>query len=152
MTITYVNGDPLLTKAQLLAFGYNARGRSEVGPFTTELLNRYPAAFATYNKQCRSGRITAGQLWIWHESQPKLGFMVVRDSAVGATRLRYVDALALLLARDYQRDNIQNVAIAPLGDTAEWMHIKPVLEQWLQPSSLPCTIYETYLPGISAEG
>jgi hypothetical protein len=151
MTITYVHGDPLLTQAQILAFGYNALGRSEVGPLETELHNRYPAAFATFSKQCRAQRIKAGQLWLWHESQPKLGFMVVRESAVGATRLRYVDALALLLARDYQRDNIQNIAIAPLGDPAEWLYIKPVLEQWLKPSSLPCTIYESYCPGVAAE-
>ncbi len=151
MPITYVNGDPLLTRSQMLAFGYNAQGRTEVGPLATELLNRYPAAFATYSKQCRSQRIKAGQLWTWYETQPQLGFLVVRESSVGATRLRYVDGLALQLARDYQRNNIQSIAIAPLGDQAEWPPIKQILERWLQPVALPCTIYETYLPGVAAE-
>jgi hypothetical protein len=54
MPITYVSGDPLLTQAQILAFGHNVKGRTESGVFETLLLDRYPAAFATYSKSCRS--------------------------------------------------------------------------------------------------
>ena len=69
MPITYVSGDPLLTRAQSLAFGHNAKGRSELGALEIILLHHYPAAFATYGKNCRSGRIKAGGLWTWRESQ-----------------------------------------------------------------------------------
>lgn len=151
MPTTYVSGDPLLTSAQILAFGHNVRGRTELGALETELLNRYPAAFASYSKQCRSGRIKTGQLWIWRESQPMLGFMVVRESSVGATRVRFVESVALNLARDYQREGIHSIAIAPPGSREEWPNLKPVLELWLGRAALPCYVYEQYLPGIKAE-
>ena len=151
MPITYVSGDPLLTNAQILAFGHNAKGRTELGIFETLLLNRYPAAFATFGKSCRSGKIKTGGLWIWRETRPALGFMVVRESSVGATRLRYVEAIALGLARDFHLDGIRSIAIAPLGDSQEWPMLKPVLDYWLGQSALSCVIYEQYLPGIKAE-
>lgn len=151
MPITYLNGDPLLTRADVLAFGHNALGRAEMGALETELYTRYPAAFATYHKRCRSGRIQAGQFWLWHESQPRLAFLVIRASAVGATRVRYVEHIALTLARDFQREGIPSIAIAPLGSREEWPNLKPVLDYWLGRSSLPAFVYEQYLPGIPAE-
>jgi hypothetical protein len=151
MSITYVSGDPLLTQSQILAFGHNAKGRTEVGIFETLLLNRYPAAFATFGKNCRSGKIKAGSLWIWRETQPALGFMVVRESAVGATRLRYVEAIALGLARDFRLEGIHSIAIAPLGDSLEWPTFKPVLDYWLGQCTLPCVVYERYVPGMYGE-
>ena len=151
MPITYLSGDPLLTRAQVLAFGHNARGRTEVGTLETELHHRYPAAFATYSKQCRNGGISAGQMWIWRESQPMLGFMVVRASSVGATRLRYVESIALTLARDFRRDHIHSLAIALPASHEEWPHLKPVLDHWLGHSALPVFVYQQYLPGVQAE-
>lgn len=151
MPITYVSGDPLLTHAQVLAFGHNARGRFQVGALETLLLNRYPAAFATYGKRCRADKIKSGSLWIWRETQPMLGFMVVRDSAVGATRLRYVENIALTLARDFQREGITSIAIAPFWDALEWMTFKPIIDYWLGRCALPCVVYEQYVVGLTAE-
>jgi hypothetical protein len=151
MPITYLSGDPLLTRAQVLAFGHNAKGRTESGILETILLNRYPAAFATFGKNCRGGKIKAGSLWVWRESQPALGFMVVRESSVGATRLRYVEAIALGLARDFRLEGIRSIAIAPLGDSLEWPAFKPVLDYWLGQSALTCLVYEQYAAGVAAE-
>lgn len=151
MTLTLVRGDPTLTSAQILAFGSNARGRTEVDPLTTRLLDQYPTAFATFAKQCRNQRVTTGDLWLWRETRPQLGFMVVRASSVGATRMRYVEEIALKLARDYRRENISSIAIAPLADSQEWPHLIPVLAHWLDNVSLPCYVYEQYLPGVVAE-
>lgn len=149
--LTFVKGDPLLTRARLLAFGHNERGRTESGDLETQLHTHYPAAFASYSRQCHGGRIKAGTMWTWRESQPALGFMVVRASPVGATRLRYVENIALTLARDYRTEGITSIAIARLGDALEWPHIKPVLVQWLANIALDCTVYEEYLPGVCAE-
>lgn len=152
MPITYVSGDPLLTRAQVLAFGHNALGRTELGALATLLLNHYPAAFATYQKRCRAEKIKSGTLWLWRETQPILAFMVVRDSSVGAARMRYVENIVLTLARDFHRESITSVAIAPFWDSLEWSTFKPIFDYWLGNSSLPCEIYEWYLPGIKVEG
>lgn len=151
MPLTYLQGDPLLTQAQFLLIGHNARGRTEVGRLETQLLHRWPAAFATFHKQCRSGRIKPGTFWVWRESKPQLMFAVVRASSVGATRSRYVESVALLLARDYKREGIRSLAIAPLGDSQEWPAFRPLLEYWLGRSALDVLVYDTYLPGVAAE-
>jgi hypothetical protein len=139
VTVEYVRGDPLTTDADTLAFGYNALGRVEVEPLITALAATYPQVFASYRKQCHAGRIVAGTYWIWRESQPKLMFMVVRDSPVGASRLRYVQAVALALARDYRQEGIKSLAIAPLGQLHERAEIEKILETWL--GKMQVTVY-----------
>ncbi|MBZ0297647.1 MAG: hypothetical protein K8L99_34135 [Anaerolineae bacterium] len=151
MPITYVSGDPLLTQQQILAFGHNAKGRTELGVLETQLLNLYPAPFATYGKQCRNERIKPGDLWLWRETQPMLGFMVIRESAVGATRLRHVEAVLLKMVRDYRLENIESVAFAPIGTREEWPALRPVVDYWLSSAPFPCVVYEQYLPGVAAE-
>jgi len=136
---------------QTLAFGTNAQGRTEVTPLADELHRLYPAAFATYRKQARAGRITPGDLWVWRESTPRLAFMVVRASAVGATRPRFVDAAALKLARDHRLLGITSLAIAPLGRDDEQPSIQDALDLLLPLTDLPVTAYTRYTPGHAAE-
>jgi hypothetical protein len=146
MPITITSGDPLLTDAQTLIFGHNAKARTEVGAFEMRLFNLYPAAFATYRKQCTSGRIKPGALWLWRESQPFLGFMVIRESSVGATRQRYVENALMTLARDYRLYSLTSVAIAPLAGMEEWAALRPLMDSWLRSCPLPITVYEQYVP------
>lgn len=149
--LTYLSGDPLLTRAQTLAFGFNAKGQAEVDPLHTALLDHYPAAFASFKKQARQGRIQTGQLWVWRESKPHLMFLVIRETAVGMTRPRYVESVALTLARDYKLHGLKTLAIAPLGTALEWPLHRQIFDQWLARIPLPVTIYESYHPGIDAE-
>jgi len=151
MPITYVSGDPLLTQAQTLAFGHNAKGRSELGTLEMTLLNRFPAAFATYGKNCRSRRIKAGEFWLWRESQPQLAFLVIRETSVGATRLRFVESVMMMLARDYRLHGITSLAIAPLAYYLEWAALKPAVDYWLRTCPMAIVIYENYVPGLAAE-
>ncbi|MCB9451061.1 MAG: hypothetical protein H6672_06455 [Anaerolineaceae bacterium] len=152
MPITFVSGDPLLTRMQTLAFGYNAQGRSETTPFITRLADRAPAAFAAYAKQCRAGRITSGGLWLWTEMQPNLLFLAIRESAVSSTRPRHIETALLTLARDYRLYNLTGIAIAPLVEPLDWPTLKPAMTHWLKPCPLPVVVYESFTPGVVAEG
>lgn len=151
MPLITVTGDPLLTGAQMLAFGSNARGRIETTPFEHALLRQYPAAFASYNRACRQQRVVCGTYWLWRESTPRLMFCPVRESNVGATRIRFVQAVILQLARDYRRDRIESVALVPLGTPAEWRDILPVIERTLKRCALPMIIYTRIENGIKAD-
>lgn len=151
MTLKLVTGDPLLTQMPYLAVGHNARGRSELGDFETALAQKSPAALASYTRKARRGKIKPGTLWFWSEAQPKLIFLSIRDSAVGATRLRYVQSVLITLARDYSLYNIQGVALAPLGNAYEQPEILKLLEMWLAPSPLPIVAYTAYLQGVQAD-
>ena len=151
MSVTYVSGDPLLTRAHALAFGANAKGQSETRPLEAAIYQRYPAAFATYRKQCRGERIRTGTLWFWRETLPLLAFCVVRDSSVGATRMRYVESVAMTLARDYKLFALNSLAVAPFGDREEWPNLKPILDHWLTKCNLPIVVYENYQPSVQAD-
>jgi hypothetical protein len=141
MPIHFESGNPLQHPTQTLAFAWNAQGRMESHPLALQLYDRFPAAFASFTKQCRAGKIKAGMCWLWQESQPRLLFMVLRESPVGATRLRYVDAALLLIARDYRLYGLESMTFAPLGTQSEWADIQPLMKRWLQPCPLPCVAY-----------
>lgn len=151
MPLSRVSGDPLLTRAHTLAFGFNASARSEVTPLADELHRRHPTAFAAYRKQAKAKRITPGALWLWWESTPLLAFLVVRETSVGATRPRYVDRAALTIARDFALHGITSLAIAPLGRDHEQPVIWEALTLNLANSTLPIVVYDTYLPNVPAD-
>jgi len=151
MTIQLVSGDPLLTSAEVMAFGHNRRGKLEVRPLQSELMRDFPAAFSSYRRQCKREKIKSGDYWIWREPTPALMFMVVRETPYGATRLRYVQHIAMSLARDYWRENLTSIAIARLGDPTEWDEIKLLLNMWLEKSSLHVIVYDEILPGVRAD-
>ena len=155
MPLLYVTGDPTLTSAQTLAIGHNARGQIEMNAVIVALRQQNPVAFSTYEQRCRKGQIQAGEYFIWHDSQPRLMFMAVRESAPGTTRLRYVQYVALTIARDFRLEGIQSLAIAPLFssdiDQLVWEEIKKVLEQWFSPSTLSVVVYDQFLQGIKAD-
>ena len=151
MPLIYVSGDPALTQAQTLAISHNAKGRSEMGELHTHLLREQPAAFSMYQRQCRNQKIKGGTYWMWTEAKPRLLFLVLRDSSVGATRLRYVQSAIINLARDYRLEGIQSLAITPLGQPHEWKEIKLILDTWFRSSKLPVVVYNDYQPGITAD-
>lgn len=142
MPIQFVTGDPLTTDAQTLAFGFNAKGRVEVAAFETKLYDAYPAAFASFRKQCNSGRIKPGMLWLWREERLNLLFLVVRESSVGMTRMRFVENAVMTIARDYELYGLTSLALAPLGSREEWSLLRPVVEYWLKSCALPIRVYE----------
>jgi len=149
--IQFVTGDPLLTRAPFLAIGHNARGRTELGPFETAALIRYPAPFASYQRRCRQGKQVSGTFWMWYDAKPSLLFCTVRESSVGATRLRYVQSILMAIARDYTLYNIRGLALAPIGNAYERPEILPLIEIWLGKIALPVVVYTEYQAGVIAD-
>lgn len=151
MTLHTVEGDPLLTQADALLMPANARGQHEMDPLTLRAAQAYPAAFAAITRRARAGRIPVGTLWTWHESRPRLVFALVRQTAVGATRLRYVQSIAMTLARDHRLLGINSLAIPPLGRDHEWVEIQRILATWLDRAALPVTVYAAVIQGHPAD-
>ncbi|MDX2161094.1 MAG: hypothetical protein SF162_07195 [bacterium] len=151
MPLLTVTGDPLLTRAHVLGFAHNRRGRQEVTALHTRLAAFSPPAFATFARRARQGQFKPGDLWLWRDSRPALGFMVVRETPFGATRARYVEAVALRLARDHRLEGIASIALIAPGDSFEWRVVQPVLERWLGKASLPVIVYTQVIAGVQAD-
>ncbi len=151
MPVKFVTGDPFLTTADALAVGHNAKGRTEMDPLANRLLQTYPAAVSSYIRAARRGRCKGGTIFSWSQAQPRLLFLTIRDSSVGATRLRYVQAALLMLARDYMLYNITSIALAPLGTQYERPEILLLCEQWLSRSRLQAIVYTEYAERVQAD-
>lgn len=151
MPLYHVEGDPMLTRAQTLAFGHNAKGRTEMGDLETRLMRHYPTAFSTYTRQAKRGKRAVGSFYKWEDTQPQLLFLTVRASSVGATRLRYVQSILITIARDYRLYNLQSLAIAPLGNPYEYAEIRPLYDMWLRNIALPVVVYDAYQPDVLAD-
>lgn len=149
MPVQYVSGDPLLTDCQTLAIGHNRIGRTEIDPLSTRLRQRFPVAYASYERRCKQNRQVSGDVYLWTQSSPQLLFLTVRDSGVGATRLRHVQSCLMNIARDYRLYNIASLAIAPIANQHEWADIKALFTTWLAKSELVVSVYESYQAGIS---
>lgn len=150
MPYELVSGDPLLTRAAVLAVGHNARGRTENTPLAMRLMRAYPAAFSTYQRRARQGRQPAGDLYLWSQSNPSLLFVTVRNSSVSATRLRHVQQVFVQIARDHRLYNLSSLAIAPLGRPQEQRDILRMAAPWLRNIKIPVLIYTDDQPDIIA--
>ena len=141
MSITFSTDNPLATSADALALGHNRKGQTELVPMTQQLMRTFPAAFAAYTRRCKKDRQKAGDLFYWTQSTPRLLFLTVRDSSVGATRLRHVQKALMTLARDYRYYNLTSVGIIALGDRYEQAEITPMYETWFSKSDLKVIVY-----------
>jgi hypothetical protein len=151
MPVTYVSGDPLLTTCDMLAIGHNAKGRTELDKLATRVRDQYPTAMSAYTRKARRGRIDPGEFFIWRQARPPLMFLCVRKSAVGATRLRYVQSILVTLARDYRLYQLRSLAIAPFANPYEYDEIKKLFDMWLRRIALQVVVYETYHAGVQAD-
>lgn len=142
MPLEFITGDPLLCATDALAIGYNAKGRTELDAFTMKMMRAFPVAFSVYMRRCRQEKQKGGDIFLWLESKPKLIILTIRDSNVGATRLRHVQKCLIELSRDYALLGIKSLAIAPLGTKLEASEIKPLYLQWFGNSKLPVVVYE----------
>lgn len=116
MMFMRMDGDPFTTTCQTLAIGYNACAQTEVSVFGQAIQQRYPSAFATFRRDAQRGRVRVGTVWRWAQDHPQLALLIVRESAVGITRTRYVQMVAHQLAHDYALLGIESLAIVALGD------------------------------------
>lgn len=151
MPIQFVSGDPLLTQCQTLAIGHNRLGRTENTPLSMQMMHQYPVAYANYERQCKKQAQASGTLFLWTQSRPQILFLTVRDSSVGATRLRHVQSCLMTLARDYLRYNIRSLALAPLGDNDTQADIQQLLLTYFEKSKLQVVTYQNYQAGIKAD-
>lgn len=149
MPIHFVKGDICLTGAQSILLGLNARGQADVNPLETTLRDQHPVFFSEYRRMARNNALPT--LWVFRESQPWFIGVVLRDSARGIVRLRLLEQALTTLRLEWQREGLESIAVAPLGDELEWPALKGLLEELLIYIPIPIFVYEEYIPGQKAD-
>lgn len=151
MAFQFVQGDVSLTHAQAILLAVNAKGQVGVDPLETHLRDVYPVFYSDLRRLARNQKLTPGQLYFFRESTPWLVGAVLRDSARGIIKLRYLEQVLTQLRLEWQRENIKSLAIAPMGDELEWPALKTLLEELLVFIPIPMIVYETHVPDQAAE-
>lgn len=146
MAVHFVKGDVTLTRAQSILLALNSHGQVEVSPLETQLRDLYPVFFSEYRRMGRNEHLTPGQVWIFRESIPWFVGAVVRDSAQGIIKLRYLEQVLTQLRLEWRRENLESLAIAPMGDDLAWPALRALLEELLVYIPIPIFVYETYIP------
>ncbi|NJL93424.1 MAG: hypothetical protein HC915_06695 [Anaerolineae bacterium] len=146
-----IRGDVRLTRCQSLLLGVNARGRIEVNALETLLRDDQPVFFSEYRRLARAGKLRSGQHWVFREATPWLIAGVVRESAGGITRQRYIESIVLSLLRYWQDEQLTSLAIAPLCDEPEWEAVRGLLVDQLSALPLPVIVYTSFSPGQAVE-
>lgn len=141
MPVTLVTGDILRDRADALLIGMNAAGRIESTAFFTRLADAFPAALAGLRRAAAAGQIQPGMLWLWQAGRPMLGFLIVRETPVGAARPRYVEAAVRQFTRVYRLEGIASAAVGAPGAAHEWEEHRAIIERWLGPLPIPIAVY-----------
>lgn len=147
MGVTFVRGDIFLTQAQAIAISVSATGRLGVSPLATAVHDRYPVFSSECRKRARAGALVPGSAWVWKEGRPWLVGLVVRETAQGALKPRLLEAALLNLTQNWEREGLRSLALARLGDDAEWGTARAIVQHALERFALPVIVYEDYLPG-----
>lgn len=151
MATSFVKGDIFQTRAQAIALGINAAGRSDSSELHVALQDRYPVFASEYRRRGRAGLLRPGTLWTWREGKPWIIGMAVQETPQGAARLRFVEAAMLSLLKNWQQEQLTALALMRLGTDAEWPQVREVVAHYLSQTALPVIVYEAYVPGIAAE-
>lgn len=144
--LRFMRGDVRKTTASALLLGLNQRGQADVTPLETDLRDLYPVFFSEYRRQTRSGQLPVGALWFFRDSRPILLAGILRESPSAPTRLRHLENVLVALRQEWQRESLDSLAIAPLGDELEWPALRVLLEDYLTLLPIPIDIYEAYIP------
>ena len=144
MSITFTRGDIRKTKAQTLMLGLNARGQVEVNPLETALRDQFPVFYSDYRRLGRTGALIPGEWWFFREAKPWLLGAVLRDGPNSSTRLRHLEQVLITLRRDWQREGLKSLAIAPLASGPEAAPIRALIVDYLKDGPIPVEFYEAF--------
>ena len=142
--ITYLEGDLFSSPAQTLVNTVNTVGVMGRG-IALEFKKRYPAMYNQYKKYCDDGSLTVGKLMLWRDEPDHWLLMFpTKTTWRKPSDLSYIEAGLRKFVATYTDKGITSAAFPRLGcgnGGLEWKDVKPLMEKYLEPLSIPCYVY-----------
>lgn len=152
--ITYLEGDLFSSPAQTLVNTVNTVGVMGKG-IALEFRKRYPAMYKQYKEYCDHGSLTVGKLMLWRDEPDHWLLMFpTKTTWRKPSDLSYIDAGLKKFADTYTDKGITSAAFPRLGcgnGGLDWKDVKPLMEKYLEPLSIPCYVYLKKLGFTSEE-
>lgn len=149
MAVEYVKGDLFLSGKQTLGHGVNCEGKMGAG-IALEFKKRCPGMFEEYRRRCKSGELRPGRYYLEKGLYPWVLNLATQESTKGAS-MKHVESAFQNLAENWKAEGITSLALPRIAGGLgglPWKDVKAVINETLDPTSLPVTVYEEYVQGL----
>lgn len=154
-----VEGDILLTRAQLIAHGVAANDPMNQG-LALSLHERYPSMHKDFHHWCHQQHPKPGEAWIWGGSEGvRIVNLLTQEGGYGGNKRpgkaseANVNRALRVLKKIIQKEGFKSVALPRLATGVgglEWTQVKPLIESQLADLDIPIYVYTVFHAGQQA--
>jgi O-acetyl-ADP-ribose deacetylase (regulator of RNase III) len=153
-----VNGDILLSKAEVIAHGVAPGDHFQTG-LALSLREQWPGMFKDFRHFCRVENPDAGTLWLWSGPGRRVANLFTQKPGPkegghpGKASLENVNHALRELRRVIEKEKIKSVALPRLATGVgglAWSDVRPLIDRHLGDTGIPIIIYSEYHKGQAA--
>ena len=154
-----VQGDILLTKAQVIAHGVAANDPMKQG-LALSLHERYPAMHKDFHHWCHQTRPKPGAAWVWGGvGGVRLVNLLTQEGGYGGgtqpgkATLSHVKHALQALRKIIEKEGFTSLALPRLATGVgemDWAKVQPLIKSELGDLDIPIFVYVTYIAGRQA--
>ncbi len=158
--IKKVEGDILLTKAQVIAHGIAARDPTNRG-LATSLHEKYPAMHKDFHHWCHQDHPKAGVAWMWGGAGgTRVVNLITQDggyghgSRPGHATTKNVNSALKSLVKMAKKEKFTSIALPRLSTGVgglDWKDVQPLIERHLGDLEIPVYVYEVFHAGVEGK-
>ncbi len=141
--IQYQRGDIFTSNAQVIVNTVNCEGVMGKG-LALAFKQRYPAMFAVYQQECKTGKLRIGRPTLYRDSTPWILNFPTKDHWRFPSRLEYLEKGLEYLAANYKKAGITSIAFPKLGaqnGKLAWDEVGPLMAKYLSQIDIDVYIY-----------
>lgn len=156
--INYVEGDILLSKAELIAHGVAPNDNFGQG-LALSLRERWPAMYKDFRHYCQVQHPQAGEIWVWSGPQNmRIANLLTQEAAYGhgekpgKATSAHVNHCLRALRKEIEKEGLKSVALTRVATGVgglDWSEVKPLIENQLGDLAALVEVYETYIADVA---
>ncbi len=158
--IKNVEGDILLTKAQVIAHGIAAMDPMNRG-LAKSLHEKFPAMHKDFHHWCHQDHPKSGAAWMWGGvGGTRIVNLITQEggyghgSKPGPATLKNVGDSLKSLAKMVKKEGFESIAIPRLATGVgglDWGDVEPLIERYLGELEIPVYVYGVFHAGQEAQ-
>ncbi len=141
--ICYLNGDIFNSQAQVIVNTVNCKGVMGKG-LALAFKQKYPDMFATYERDCQTGRLAIGHPTLYRKSTPWILNFPTKYHWRNPSKLEYIEKGLAFLVNHYKKADITSIAFPKLGvqnGKLSWDDVGPLMAKYLSQVDIDVYIY-----------
>jgi O-acetyl-ADP-ribose deacetylase (regulator of RNase III) len=136
--IIYKTGNIFNSNAQVITNTVNCVGVMGKG-IALQFKNKFPEMFLDYKKKCDNKEVNLGVPYLWNNGQDQILNFPTKGHWREGSNLSDIEAGLKYLAENYEKLEINSIALPPLGcgqGGLNWKDVKSLINKYLGPLDL----------------